>query len=66
LKLGGRQENQSKRQLLTPAMKQKRLEWANKYRSCTTDVWTKVAFSDKSHFLFRVTEQALSHEAVMN
>jgi hypothetical protein len=36
------------KQLLTPAMKQKRLAWANKYRSWTTDDWKKVAFSDES------------------
>jgi hypothetical protein len=30
--------------LLAPPMKQKRLAWANKYRSWTTDDWMKVAF----------------------
>jgi hypothetical protein len=39
-----------KKQLLTPAMKQNRLEWVNKYRAWTTDDWKKVAFSDESHF----------------
>jgi hypothetical protein len=28
-------------------MKQKRLAWANKYRSWTTDDWKNVAFSDE-------------------
>jgi hypothetical protein len=31
-------------------MKQKRLAWANKYRSCTTDDLKKVAFSGESHY----------------
>jgi transposase len=55
-----------KKQLLTSAMKQKRLASANKNRSWATDDWKKVAFSDESHFLFKATEQMLSDEAVMN
>ena len=37
-----------KKPLLTPAMKQKRLEWANRYSSWTSDNWSKVVFSDES------------------
>jgi hypothetical protein len=39
-----------KKQLLTPAMKQRWLACSNKYRSWTTDDWKKVAFSDELHF----------------
>jgi hypothetical protein len=49
LHLGRKARKPIKKQLLTSAMKQKRLAWANKYRSWTTDDWKKVAFSDESH-----------------
>jgi transposase len=35
------------KRLLMPAMEQKQMAWANKYRSWTTDGWMKVAFSDE-------------------
>lgn len=40
-----------KKQLLTPAMKKKRLDWARKYQSWTAQDWKKVVFSDETHFL---------------
>ena len=40
-----------KKQLLTSAMKEKRLEWAEKYQSWTKYDWRMVLFSDESHFL---------------
>lgn len=39
------------KQLLTPAMKKKRLNWARKYQSWTAQDWKKVVFSDETHFL---------------
>ena len=39
-----------KKQLLTPAMKKKRLAWARKYQSWTAQDWKKVVFSDETHF----------------
>jgi hypothetical protein len=44
-------------------MKQKRLAWANKYRSWTTDDWKTVAFSDESHiFVHGYTASVVSDE----
>ena len=39
-----------KKQLLTQAMKKKRLQWAKRYKNWTSDDWSKVLFSDESHF----------------
>lgn len=39
-----------RKQLLTPAMKKKRLYWARKYQSWTAQDWNKVVFSDETHF----------------
>ncbi|GFY01625.1 HTH_Tnp_Tc3_2 domain-containing protein [Trichonephila clavipes] len=39
-----------KKQLLTPAMKKKRLHWTRKYLSGTAQDWKKVLFSDETHF----------------
>jgi transposase len=41
----------SKKQLLTSAMREKRLEWAEKYQSWTKYDWRMVLFSDESHFM---------------
>jgi transposase len=49
LAVGRKARKQIKKQLMTRAMKQKRLAWASEYRSRTTDDWKKVAFSDESH-----------------
>jgi hypothetical protein len=54
-----------KKQLLTPAMKQKQLAWANKYRLWTTDDW-KVAFSNESHFFVQGYTAVLSGKVVTN
>lgn len=35
---------------LTPAMRKKRLAWANKYAHWTVEDWSKVCFSDESSF----------------
>jgi DNA-directed RNA polymerase I, II, and III subunit RPABC1 len=51
--IGRKARKPIKKQLLRPAMKQKRLAWANKYRSWSTDDWKKVAFSDETHFLIQ-------------
>jgi transposase len=40
----------AKKPRLTPAMKQKRLEWAKKHRNWTSEDWSKVCWSDESHF----------------
>jgi hypothetical protein len=48
LEVGRKARRSNKKQLLTPTMKQKRLAWANKYRSWTTDD-SKVSFSNESH-----------------
>jgi hypothetical protein len=66
LEAGRKAREPIKKQLLTPALKQKRLAWSNMYRSWTSDDWKKVAFSDEYIFLFKVTDQVLSDEAVMN
>jgi transposase len=50
LEFGRKARKPIRKQLLTPAMKQKRLARANKYRLWKTDAWKKVAFSDESHF----------------
>ena len=39
-----------RKQLLTKAMKKKRLSWARNHAGCTKDDWRKVIFSDESHF----------------
>ena len=39
-----------KKQLLTSAMKKKRLEWAIKHKEWTVEVWSKVVFCNESHF----------------
>lgn len=39
-----------KKQLLTDAMKKKRLEWAENYKEWTIQDWKKILFSDESHF----------------
>ena len=39
-----------RKQLLTAAMKTKRLQWARKYAEWTVDEWRKVIFSDEAHF----------------
>jgi DNA-directed RNA polymerase I, II, and III subunit RPABC1 len=57
---------QIEEQNFTAATKQRRLAWANTYRSWATDDCKKVVFCDGSHFLFKVTEQVLSDEAVIN
>jgi hypothetical protein len=51
LDVGRKTRKPFKKQSLTPAMKQKRLAWASKYRSWTIDEWKKVAFNNKSHFV---------------
>ncbi|GFT96362.1 hypothetical protein TNCV_306491 [Trichonephila clavipes] len=51
------------KQLLTPAMKEKRLNWARKYHSWTAQDWEKVSFSDKKHFLCKGFDGNLSGEA---
>jgi transposase len=40
-----------KKQLLTVAMKAKRLAWAKKYENWTVEDWKRVLFSDESHFI---------------
>jgi len=40
-----------KKQLLTDAMKAKRLSWAQRFESWSVEDWRKVLFSDESHFL---------------
>ena len=40
-----------KKQLLTEAMRKKRLHWAKKYQHWTVEDWKKVIFSDESHFI---------------
>ena len=39
-----------RQQLLTAAMKTKRLQWARKYAEWMVDDWRKVIFSDEAHF----------------
>ena len=39
-----------KKQLLTAAMKKKRLQWAKEYRHWGVEQWRKVLFSDETHF----------------
>ena len=39
-----------KKQLLTKAMKAKRLDWAKRHKDWTINDWRKVLFSDESHF----------------
>jgi len=39
-----------KKQLLTPAMMRKRLQWAKKYKDWGAELWKRVVFSDESHF----------------
>jgi hypothetical protein len=53
LDIGQKARKPIKKQLLTPAMKQKWLECANKYRSWTTGDCKMVAFSDESQFFFQ-------------
>jgi hypothetical protein len=65
LEVGWKARKPIKKQLLTRAMKEKWVAWANKYKSWTTYDCKKVAFNDQSHFfLFKVTEQ-MSDKAVM-
>lgn len=40
-----------KKQLLTVAMKKKRLQWAKTYKQFTVEQWKNVLFSDETHFL---------------
>ena len=39
-----------KKQLLTPIMKKKRLQWAKKHKKWGLQKWRQVIFSDESHF----------------
>ena len=39
-----------RKQLLTKAMKKKRLSWAPNHAGWTEDDWRKMGFSDESHF----------------
>ena len=55
-----------KKQLLTPAMKRKRLDWARKYQSWTAQDWKKVVFSDETHFLCKGFDQDSSGEVLVN
>jgi hypothetical protein len=62
-----------KKKLLTPAVKQKWLAWANKTRSWQISTYHGQLVSGRSWlsvmnhiFLFKVTEQVFSDEAVMN
>jgi hypothetical protein len=40
-----------KKQLLTRAMKLKRLPWVRQHKSWTAEDWSKVLFSDETHFV---------------
>jgi hypothetical protein len=48
--VGRKARKPTKKQLLAPAMKQKRLAWASKYSLWTTDDWKNVAFSDETRY----------------
>ena len=42
-----------KKQLLIIAMKEKRYNWAKKYKDWSEDDWSRVLFSDESHFFVK-------------
>lgn len=50
LECGRRARRPVKKQLLTPLMMKKRLSWAKKYKDWTVEQWSKVFFSDETHF----------------
>ena len=53
-----------KKQLLTAAMKKKRLDWAKKCRNWTAADWRKVLFSDESHFLVQGKRSQHVHRSI--
>ena len=50
LENGRKARRPKKKQLLTAAMKQKRFNWAKKHKDWSEDDWSRVLFSDESHF----------------
>ena len=50
LEKGRKARRPKKKQLLTAAMKQKRFNWAKKHKDWSEDDWSRVLFSDESHF----------------
>ena len=50
LEAGRKAGRPPKKQLLTAAMKTKRLKWAEKYKNWRKEDWRKIVFSDESHF----------------
>lgn len=60
LEVGRKARRPVKKQLLTAAMKRKRIVWAKKYKGWTQDDWKNVLFSDESHFFV----QGMRHQFV--
>ncbi len=51
LAVGRKAHRPFKKQLLTPAMRKKRLVWACAHEHMTVEDWKKVLFTDESHFI---------------
>lgn len=49
--IGRKAYRPKKKQLLTVAMKKKRLQWAKTYNKFSVEQWKNVLFSDETHFL---------------
>ena len=50
LEVGRKARRPVKKQLLTAAMKKKRLAWAKEHKNWGIESWRKVIFSDETHF----------------
>ena len=50
LEKGRKARKPQKKQLLTAAMKKKQFNWAKKHKDWSEDDWSRVLFSDKTHF----------------
>ena len=66
LQAGRKARRPLKNQLLTAAMKKKRMKWAKKYNNWRKEDWRKVIFSDESHFEVHGPKFAFVEEVLMN
>ena len=49
--MGRKAKKPSKKQLLSGAIKRRRVKWAKKYKDWTENKWKKMLFFDEIHFL---------------